>query len=250
MKDAFFKMPWVWGIAGGVLVVLVVVVLVGTYTFLPGVMGGLFEESIKNEMDLRSTPDVSLKSEPPPSILMGEFAAGRVSLAEGEFGGVRPRSVTIDLDPFELNVLKSLRGGEFTSKEPLSGSLRLEVTENEVSRIARSAAEDVEIESVDLAEDQVTVQSGTQFLGVDVPVAVRGTLEVRGQALVFVPGRVSAFGVRVPDGLSEDLLSEADFRYPFEDLPYDAEISEAEVEKDYLVLTGRLNRIPLGDMGD
>ncbi|MDP8938851.1 MAG: DUF2993 domain-containing protein [Actinomycetota bacterium] len=229
------------------MLVLVAVALIGTYTFLPPLMGNLFGKSIKNEMGLQTTPQVNLKSEPPPTILAGTFAEGQISLGGAEFGGVRPRRVTIDLDPFDLNLLKSVRGGEFTSEEPLSGDLRMEVSEKEVSRIATADAEDVSIDDVSLEKDRVTVESGTQVLGVDVPVAVRGGLEIQDQALVFEPGEVSAFGVRVPDRLSRELLAQADFSYPLEDLPYDANISEVQVKKDYLVLSGRLNRIPLGE---
>lgn len=225
------------------------VALVGTYTFLPPLVGSIFGKSMKNEMDLQKTPEVSVKSEPPPTMLAGTFAQGQVSLEETEFGGVRPRKVTIDLDPFDLNVLESMRSGEFASEEPLSGKLRMEVSEKEIARIAGSAAEGISIEAVDLEKDQVAVESGTQVLGVEVPIAVHGNMEIRGQRLVFEPRRVSAFGVRLPDRLSEELLSESDFSYPLEDLPYDASISNIEVKKDYLVLSGRLENIPLGAEG-
>lgn len=225
--------------------ILCAVVLLGTYTFLPPLLGNLFGASIKNEMGLQTTPDVSLQSEPPPTLLVGNFSQGQVSLGESDFGDVRPRRVTIDLDPFDLNVLKSFGNGEFVSQEPLSGNVRMEVAEKEVTRIASSAAEDISIERVDLEKDRVTVRSGTRVLGIDVPVVVRGELAVEGQDLTFEPNRVSAFGVEVPDRLSEELLSEADFSYPMEDMPYDANVSGVEVEKDYLVISGRLERIPL-----
>lgn len=225
---------------------LAAVLLIGSYTFLPPLLGSLFGQSIKNGLGLRAAPEVDLRSEPPPRILAGEFAEGQVVLDDGDFGGVRPQRVTIDLDPFELDVLGSVRGGELTSEQPLSGTLRMEVAEEEVARIARESTEDISIEGVGLEEDRVTVESGTEVLGVDVPVAVRGGLEVRGQDLVFKPQRVSAFGVSVPDRISERLLARADFRYPLEDLPYDARISQVEVERDHLVLFGELRRIPLG----
>lgn len=235
--------------AGGVLL-LVAIILVGTYTFLPPLVGSLFGQSIQNGLGLRAAPQVDLRSEPPPRMLAGEFAEGRVVLDDADFEDVRPRRVTIDLDPFELDVLKSVRGGGFASEEPLSGTLRMEVSEGEVARIARESTEDISIDGVDLAEDRVTVESGTRVLGVDVPVAVRGGLEIRDRNMVFDPRQVSAFGVSVPDQLSERLLSQADFSYPLEDLPYDAEISEVQVEQGYLVLSGELRRIPLGEQGD
>lgn len=227
------------------MIFLCVVALLGTYTFLPPLLGNLFEKSIKSEMGLQTTPEVNLSSDPPPMLLVGNFSQGRVALGESDFGDVRPRKVTIDLDPFDLNVLKSVGNGAFVAQEPLSGKVRMEVTEKEVSRIASSTAEDISIKNVNLEEDQVTVRSGTQVLGVEVPVVVRGSLKIEGQQLAFEPDRVSAFGVDVPERMSKELLSEADFSYPMEDLPYDANVSGIEVKKNYLVITGRLENIPL-----
>lgn len=225
------------------------VVLIGAYTFIPPLVGSLFGESIKNEMGLQTTPDVTLKSDPPPTMLAGNFAGGRISLGETEFGGIRPRRVTIDLDPFDLDLLKSVREGEFTSEKPLSGKLRVEISEKEVSRILGPVLEEVSIENVDLEQGRTTVRSGARLLGVDVPVAVRGGLEIQDQALVFEPSQVSAFGVRIPDRLSNQVLSQSELSYPLEDLPYETVISEVEVEKDHLILFGRLERIPLDDPG-
>ena len=239
----------IWlAVAGGV-VTLGLVVLLGTYTFLPALLENYFGKSIESELGLQKTPEVSLRSEPAPAMLAGNFAQGQVSLAQTDFGGVRPRRVTIDLDPFDVNVLKSMQDGEFASQEPLSGSLRMEISEKEVARIAGSATEDFSIEGVELEKGQTTVESSTRFLGVDVPVVVRGGMEVRDQRLVFEPQQVSAFGVRLPERLAEELLSEADFSYSLENLPYDASVSEIEVKKDYLVLFGRLESIPLGAGG-
>lgn len=226
------------------MLLICLVVLIGTYTFLPSLIGNAVGKSIEKELELQNTPEVSLKSEPPPRMLTGSFAQGQVSLQEADFGGIRPRRVTIDLDPFELNVLESMGGG-LSSREPLSGELRMEISQNEVTRIASSASQDVPIESVELDRGQVTVESGVSIMGLDIPVAVQGSLEILDQELVFEPSRVSAFGIRLPDRMADELLSESDFRYPLEDLPYEATVSSIEVKSGYLVLRGRLENIPL-----
>ncbi|CAN5727573.1 hypothetical protein BH24ACT22_BH24ACT22_16420 [soil metagenome] len=245
MRAALFSVSWLWWTVGGILLVLCAVVLIGTYTFLPPLLGSAVGKSIKNEMGLRNTPEVSVKSDPPPKMLSGSFAQGQISLGDTDFGEVRPRKVTIDLDPFDLNMMKSMGGGGFVSREPLSGDLQMEVSEKEVARIADSASQDIPIEGVELEEDEVTVRSETRLLGVDVPVVVQGSLEIMDQELVFEPRRVSAFGFRLPQNLADELLKEADFSYPLEDLPYDARVSKIEVKEGYLILYGRLERIPL-----
>ena len=228
------------------MVVLVVVVLVGTYTFLPPALGNLFARSIQGQMELQSAPEVNLKSEPPPSMLAGQVEEGQISLQDAGFGEINPRRVTIDLDAFDLNVAKTMRSGELASEQPLSGTLRMEVTEKEVTRVAAESTEDVPIENVDLERDRVTVQTSAQVLGFEVPVDVRGELEIKGQDLVFVPRRVAAFGVDLPERVSDELLSQTDFSYPLGDLPFDAKVNEIRVKKDHLVVFGRLESIPLG----
>ena len=236
-------------VLAGIVLLLAFVVLLGTYTFLPAVLGNAFGRSIESELGLRTTPEVSLQSEPPPAMLAGNFIQGQVSMAQADFGGVRPRKVTIDLDPFDVNVLQTMQEGELASQEPLSGSLRIEVSEKEIARLADSATEEFSIQGAELEEDRVTVESAIQVLGVEVPVAVEGDMEIREQQLAFEAQEVSAFGVRLPDQLTEELLAETDFSYPLEDLPYDASLSDIELKKDYLVLSGRLESIPLGAGG-
>ncbi len=228
------------------LTVFVVVVLVGTYTFLPPVLGSLLARSVQGQMELQSAPEVNLESEPPPSMLAGRVEEGRISLQDTDLGGIKPRRVTIDLDAFDLNVAESMRSGELASEQPLSGMLRMEVTEKEVTRVAAETAEDISIENVDLEKNRVTVETSAQVFGFEVPVDVQGGLEVRGQNLVFVPRRVAAFGVNLLERASDELLSQTDFSYPLGDLPYDAEVNEVQVEKDHLVVSGRLENIPLG----
>lgn len=228
-------------------VVLMVVAVIGTYTFLPAVFGGLLARNIQGQMDLQAAPDVSVESEPPPSMLAGEFAQGQISLQDADFGDIRPREVTIDLEPFDLDVTKTMRSGELSSEQPLSGTLRMEVSEKEVTRIAAEATEAVRVENVDLEKDRATVETAARVLGFEVPVSVRGGLGIAGQNLVFRPESVAAFGVDLPERVSEELISQTDFSYPIRDLPYDAEVDEIQIEEDYLVILGRLESIPLGE---
>lgn len=231
------------------MVFVVLALLIGSYTFLPMLMGSLFGQTIQGGLGLATTPEVELKSKPPPSILAGEFAEGRVEMGATDFQGVRPDKVIIDLDPFELDVIQSMRNGTFESRGPLSGTLRMELPEKEVTRIAESRIEDVPIRDVQLEPGRTIVGLEARFLGVDVPVSVDGNLRLRQNELTFDPRRVEAFGVPIAERISERLLSQADFGYPLDDLPYDAKITGIKAEKDRLVLSGDIERIPVGGSG-
>lgn len=235
-----------------VLVLLILtgtVLVVGSYTFLPALMEREFGREIKVSLGLENAPEVSLNSEPAPNILVGKFESGRVMLEGVDFEGIRAARVSIDLDPFDLRVLRSLSGGALESEEPLSGKVRMELSGKEVARLANAERGGPTVESVRLEPGRMTVGVETTFMGVAVPVSVAGGLDLEGGALVFRPRGISAFGVPLPESLSDRLVSQAGFEYPLEDLPYDLDVSDVRVEKERVVVQGRIGRIPVGKAG-
>jgi hypothetical protein len=58
-----------------------------------------------------------------------------ISLGGADLGEVRAEKVALDLDPFDLDVLRSLARGAPTAEEPLSGTLRAALSEKEVLRL-------------------------------------------------------------------------------------------------------------------
>jgi hypothetical protein len=224
---------------------LAAAVLVGAYTFLLSFAERKVAESIQDRLGLENKPGVELESGSPANILAGEFSGGQISIEDTWFGGVRAESASIDLDPFDVSVLDSASSGVLRSEEPLSGALRVGIPEEEVARLARATA-DVPVRSVDLHRDGVLVRSAAPVLGVEVPVSIRGTLLLRGEELVFEPQRVEALGSVLPEGLAEQALAGTDFAYPLGGLPDGAKISDAEVREGRLILSGGVERMPLG----
>ena len=227
------------------LLLVAAVVLVVAYTFLLSFAERTAAESIRDRLGLESSPEVELESDSPLNLLAGEFSGGHISIEDAQFGGVRAESVAIDLDPFDVSVLESARTGALRSEEPLSGTLRVGIPEEEVARLARVGA-DVPVRGVELHRDGVIVRSAASVLGVEVPVSLRGTLLLRGKELIFEPQRVEALGSTVPEQLTQQVLAGTDFAYPLGELPYGAKISDVEVGEGRLILSGEVERIPLG----
>lgn len=226
------------------LILVAVALLVAVYVFLPSLLERSAARGIQEGLRLESTPEVELDRGSPAERLVGRFSGGRISLGATDLGGVRAERVTVNLDPFDLDVLGSIMGGALRSEAPLSGMLRAEVPEGEVSRLAQ-AGTDVPVRGVDLEEDEVVVGSKVPVLGVEVPVSVGGYLALRDQELVFVPRRASAFGTPVPEEWAEQLLAGADFSCKLGGLPYGAEVTGVEVREGRLVVTGTLERVPV-----
>jgi hypothetical protein len=219
------------------------VVLVGIYVFLPSYLEESAAEGIQNRLGLESTPEFELEMGTLPEMLAGRFSGGRVTVEGAEFGGIRAERVVLDLDPLDLDLPASILQGAIASQKPLSGALRAEVSEREILRLTRAAAE-VPVREVDLEKDRVVVGSEASVLGLAVPVSVQGSLDLRGGRLIFEPQRVSALGTPVPEAMGERLLAGADVSYPLRGLPRGARFTGVEVAEGHLVLSGEMERIP------
>jgi hypothetical protein len=224
------------------------IALIGAYTFLPSILETAVAGDVRRDLGLAETPDVWLESDPQPAILTGKFSDGRVSLRGEELGGVRAKSATVDLEPFDVDVSRSLRRGELVGEEPLSGRLRVVVAEEEIVRLTGENTT-VPISGVELERDRMVARSVVPVFGVEVPVSVAGSLDLRDGSIAFEPEGLEAAGVPVPGELSDQLLSGAGFAYPLEGLPDGVTLTGAEAEEGRLVLTGEVEGIPLGAAG-
>ena len=228
-----------------ILVVLAALALVLPYFVLPPVLENLVARNVQDRLGLAERPGVELDSDPQWEMLLGEFSSGNVSVVQVDLGGVRAEDVSMDLDPFSVAVGESVQSRTAVTRRPVSGQVRLSVSEDEVSRLAGQDAE-VPVNGVELRRDGVTVESEATVLGMTFPVAVEGGVGVQGNALVFEPGTVRAAGMTVPADLADSLLAGTAFRYPVEGLPYGGRLTGAETVEGAVVLTGRVSGVELG----
>ena len=231
-------------VVAAVLVPVVVIFLIGPYTFLPSLLEYGVARDVQARLGAEEQPAVELKSDPPLKMLAGEFSGGRIVMKNTDLGQVKARRVRIDLDPFDINVWATMKSGDVVAREPLSGALRVDVSEAEVSRLARAKSE-IPIRGVDVQEGGVVVRSEVSALGTRFPVSVEGDPGLQDGKLIFVPENLTAAGVQVPDDLADRLLTGTHFEYPLDRLPYQIRITGVETEGGRLVLSGRLPSIPL-----
>jgi hypothetical protein len=232
-------------VLAAVLVPVVVIFLVGPYTFLPSLIEYAVATDVQNRLGIEKQPEVRLKSNPPLAMLKGEFSSGRIAMRNVDLGGVRAEKANIELDPFDIDVWDTMKSGRVVDREPLSGALEIEVSEDEISRLAQQNSE-MPVTGVKVQSDGVLIGSEASALGTQFPVSVRGNVVVEGGDLVFEPDSLEAAGVPVPDELADQLLAGADFEYPLDRLPYQTTINSVETEEGRIVLDGRVPNIPLG----
>lgn len=226
----------------------VLVFFVVPYFVLPTVLENLVARNVQDRLGLAEKPGVKLDSDPQWKMLLGEFSRGRISVGGTDLGDVRAEDVAMDLDPFSVDVGESARNRTAVVEEPISGRVRLTVSEREVSRLAQENA-DVPVTGVELRDGGATVLSEASVFGATFPVEVDGGVVVEGSELVFQPGTVRAAGMTVPSYVADSLLAGTAFRYPVDGLPYGANITDARTTDGAVVLMGNVSGVELGGGG-
>jgi len=225
---------------------LCAVVVTGVYTLLPSLLEGLVARNLRDGLGLAEAPEVNLVSDLASSVLLGRFEEGEITLTNPELGGVRPDEVKIYLDPLDLDVPASVASRRIESEGPLSGTLRAELSEGEVARLANSSDNlAAPVRGVRLEEGYLVVGSEVEGLGARVPVGVEGEIALRDGELLFEPRRLEVLGGDVPEPLTRKLLEGMDFAYPIE-LPFEGDVSGVEIHEERLVLTGEVSDLSAG----
>ena len=232
-------------VVAAVLVPVLVVFLIGPYTFLPSLLEYALARDVKARLGIEKQPDVELKSDPRLRMLAGEFSGGRIVMKNTDLGNVTATRARIDLDPFDIDVWATIRKGHVVDRDPLSGDVRVDVPESEVSRLAKAGSE-IPIQELDVRKDGVVVRSEVSVLGTRFPASIEGEPGLRDGELIFEPQGLTAAGVQVPDELADRLLAGTSFEYPLDRLPYQTTITSVEAEEGRIILSGRVPRVPLG----
>ena len=232
-------------VVAAVLAPVLVVILIGPYTFLPSLLEYAVARDVKARLGIEKQPEVELKSDPPLRMLAGEFSGGRIVMKNTDLGNVTASRARIDLDPFDIDVLASMRKGQVVDRDPLSGDVRVDVPESEVSRLAKAGSE-IPIEDVSVQTGGVIVRSEVSVLGTAFPASIEGKPALRDGELIFEPRGLTAAGIKVPDELADRLLSGTSFEYSLDRLPYQTTITSVEAQEGRIILSGRVPSIPLG----
>lgn len=199
--------------------------------------------SLQEQYATGAAPEVDLYRDP-ASLLSRDYDGGRIVIPEADFGGVYPERVTVELAPFEVELLRSVTSGRISTRQPVSGTLRAELSEEEVSRIVRVYGPG--LPGVEIEEGRVVAVNEVAALGQSVPVSVWGSVSVQYGALVFEPGQMAVADVELPGLLVGELLQGTSFAYPIEGLPPGVVITGARAEEGRLVLTGEVDGLQVG----
>jgi hypothetical protein len=210
----------------------------------------LAARNIQNDLDLRERPRVDLRSDGTLAALSGRFTGGTVvvrNLDLGDPNEPRPERLRVDLQPFEVDVLGSLRSGVMRAERPVPGTVEVTLSEGEVRRLAEENARGFPVTGIQLERGRAVVGSEVALFGSELPVSVEGAARVRGRTLVFQPEQVTAAGVPLPAELNRAVLENADFEYPIP-LPDDVRITGGEVMRNRLVLNGEVDDLFSADL--
>jgi LmeA-like phospholipid-binding len=146
------------------LLVLVLVVL-APYTILPPLLESIVARTVQDKVGLSRPPEVELASDPPLGMYVGSFSKARISVRGYEIGGLQTEYVALELDPFNLNMLRSATTGTLSTAQPLSGRLQVKLSEATDLRLAQAGIQ-APPQSIELSQDQIlSILSGQIPMG-------------------------------------------------------------------------------------
>ena len=214
---------------------IVLLIVLAPYTILPPMMGSLVGRILQDQLGLQKTPQVEVESSPGLKMYAGSFSKALVSVEGFELAGVKTDRLVMYLDPLNVNIIESATGGELSTEKPLSGVLRGEFSEENTLRLAQLGA-GVPVQEIQLEDDEVVLKMA---VGLGSPATVRGRLFLQDGSLIFEPRQI--------EGAPQQLLAVVGFAYPVSGLPFGAEIAGVDVREDRLILSARIQKIPLGE---
>jgi len=176
----------------------------------------------------------------------GSFSKALVPAKGVRLGGVRTENVVMDLDPVDVNLVESVTSGALSTAQPLSGMLHVELSEESALHLAH-AGSSAPVQDIEFEDDQVLLRLA---LGFGSPTSVLGRLFLQDELLIFEPQQVEEAPVLVT---AEQVLAVTGFAYPTSGLPFaeyglpfGLQASGVEVRKDRVILSGEIQKIPLG----
>ncbi|HEX5975397.1 MAG TPA: DUF2993 domain-containing protein [Rubrobacteraceae bacterium] len=219
------------------LLVLTLIVL-APYTVLPELLGAVFGRALQSQLGLEQTPAVELDSSPPPVMYAGSFSKALISVEGLKLAGVKTQNATVELDPFDVNLLDSATSGTLSTAGPVNGTLHLELSEDGALRLAQNRTP-VPVQDIELEKNEVVL---TLQLGFGSPITIRGRPVLQSGTVIFEPQQVVSGPAGIP---ASQILALTRFTYPVSGLPLGAQVSGLQVGKDHVVISGRIPNIPL-----
>jgi hypothetical protein len=136
------------------------------HTFLPAVLESVVARTVQHQVGLVRPPEGELGSSPPPMMYAGSFSEARISVKGYEVGGVPTKSVALELDPFDLNLLEGVMSRTVSTAQPLSGRLQVKLSKATSLRLSQAGFA-APPQSVELTHDQILpILSGQLPMGV------------------------------------------------------------------------------------
>lgn len=225
----------------GVISAIAIVAVIGSYTFLPGMVSERIATGVREDFELDRTPQAEVRSDPPPEMLLGRFSGGEIGIGASRFWGFNVESIEVRLDPFDVDIPASLRQRTLVYEDAASGSIEAVVSSDEVSRVAR---EESGLDGVRLQGGRLVVEQDPQLFGdISLPIEVRGDLSLRGEgSLVYTPDQVRVAGVSLPQDTVEEILSGVELAFPIEDVAEGVTLRGVDISGDELVLDGDIQK--------
>lgn len=219
-----------------VLIIMLVIVLVGLQFLLPPMLNQKVVDGINNTLNPASS-QVVITSIPAAKLLIGKVDEIEADVTEAKLkDGLVFKSIHLVAQDIGFNVASLYSGKEFILDSVGSGKLEGVLTEEEVNAYLAQKLDKLVDPEIRITPDEVALQGRVSIGGfLEGTVTATGTIEVKGNTIIFAPRKMSLNGTSLPS-ITSAILKEVPI-YNFDDFPFPVRAKEVEAQKGSLYLT-------------
>lgn len=219
-----------------VLIIMLVIVLVGLQFLLPPMLNQKVLDGINNTLNPASS-QVVITSIPAAKLLIGKVDEIEADVTEAKLkDGLVFKSIHLVAQDVGFNVASLYSGKEFILDTVGSGKLEGVLTEDEINAYLAQKLDKMVDPEIRITPDEVALQGRVSIGGfLEGTVTATGTIEVKGNTIIFAPRRMSLNGTNLPS-ITSAILKEVPI-YNFDNFPFPVSAKEVEAQKGSLHVT-------------
>lgn len=215
------------------LVVVIVAIVVAAQFFLPSFVANKLEQEINNKLHPET---ISLRIESSPAIAM---VGGRVDVMRGvlenvKLGNLNFADVHMDVNNLEFSPIALFMNQTMEIQQMGKGEIEGTVTASDLKDFMEQAVKGLTIQDVVINSDGIEVVGSVDMGFVRGTASIKGNLEIKNNALVFLPQRFEINGAGI-GGLNASVLKQITI-YDFAEFPIPVKADRIETENGELHL--------------
>lgn len=216
-----------------VFLIMLVVVVIGLQFLLPPMLNQKVVDSINRAFNPTSS-QVVITSVPAAKLLIGNVDGIEADIVNAKLkDGLVFKSIHLVAKDVGFNITSMYGNKDFAPDSVGSGRLEGVLTEEAVSTYLSKKLEKLDQAVVRFTPDEVALQGRVTIGGfLEGTITAMGTVEIKGNTVIFAPHKMSLNGTNLPS-ITSAILKEVPI-YNFDEFPFPVTVKEVEAQKGSL----------------